>query len=391
VVQTCSALLKICPASAALTLLHQISNFLHVILMRYIIQLEQLQKLVPMSIRVARQQQTENTVATVLFEVCGATLKGHAVQPVTLRALLNWLGDEEDSNLKRERLTLLVEASPGCAAILTRAHPSVANVRDAELAMGLLKGAATVIVRAELESEGNTGRVLRNLPKEAAVTQLDVFAHILYASLDVRLGPARSRLMSLYPVLGRAASLSLFACADLLSVPDSHGDGAHLASAAFVIMRLAILAVADPPRNDGTLSPTTVEAHDVLLSFWHRLWPEWERLLGLSLAPSCVNLPQRAVTLSVLMDIILFIGANQPNLLVEPAPTLARGLATLEEWHHSAGSSVPAKLHKANAALDAAALRAPPAANARRTAMSAAWADMLATERLLSLRADGFY
>jgi hypothetical protein len=151
-------------------------------------------------------------------------------------------------------------------------------------------------------------------------------------------------------------------------------------------MRLAILAVNDPPPKDGAFEASNVEAHDVLLSFWHRLWPEWDRLMGLSLAPSCINLPQRAVTLSVLMDIILFISANQPALLVEPAPTLSRGLDSLTEWHQNAGTQVPAKIHKAAAALDATALRSQPAANARRLAVAAVWPDMVATERLQSLR-----
>jgi len=361
-----------------------------VILPRYNIQLEQIKKLIPVSIAKARRQQTENTIAGVLFSGCQAAMKGLAVTGTSLRSLLDWLGDVEDPHLKPERLACIVEDSMGCAAILTRVHPTLATIRDAELTMGILKGAATVIVRAEIESQGNTGRILRHLPNEAAPTTLDVFAHILYASFDIRLGPSRSRLLSLYPVLGRATALSLSACADLLSIPDPHGEGAHIASSAFVIMRLAILAVNDPPpKEGGTFDESTVESQDVLMSFWHRLWPEWGRLLGLSLASSCINMPQRAVSLSVLMDVILFISANQPHLLVEPAPTLARGLATLEEWHHSAGTQVPAKLAKAEAALDAAALSSQPAANARRIAQRAVWADMLATERLLALRNGG--
>jgi hypothetical protein len=391
VFQTLSALLDIAPASAALTLLHQISNFLHLVLHRYSISVEQIRKLVPVSIRVARRQQTENTVATVLFEMCISVLKGQPVTPGTLNMLLTWLGDEDDPNLKSEKLSLLAQASPGCATILCRQHPTLRalrdpSLRDPELTMSILKAAATVIIRGELDSPGNTGRVLRGLPNESASTQLDVFSHLLFASLDVCLGDSRSRIMSLYPVLGRAASLALFACADLLALPDPRGDGAHLASAAFAVMRLAILAVNDPPPKDGAFEASNVEAHDVLLSFWHRLWPEWDRLMGLSLAPSCINLPQRAVTLSVLMDIILFISANQPALLVEPAPTLSRGLDSLTEWHQNAGTQVPAKIHKAAAALDATALRSQPAANARRLAVAAVWPDMVATERLQSLR-----
>lgn len=390
VLQTCTALLKICPVTEAGTLLHQISSFLHVLLLRYAVQLDQIRALVPVSIKVARQQQTENTVVDVLFDGCAGIVRGTHGNAVTLKSLLDWLADDKDVCLKKERLGSLVDTTPGCAAILMRLHPTISHLLDADMTLGVLKSAATVIVRAEIESSGNTGRVLRSLPREPASTQLDVFAHVLFASLDVRLGDARSRLMSLYPVLSRAAALSLYACADLLSVPDVSGNGAHLASAAFVVMRLAVLAVQDPtPEGLGTFTTSVpMEAYDVLVSFWHRLWPEWDRLLGLSLASSCVNLPQRAVTLSVLMDIVLFISAIQPSLLVEPAPTLARGLTALEEWHNKAGTTVPGKLGKTVAALEAGALRIQPAFSARRMAKNAVWADMLATERLLTLQAQ---
>lgn len=253
-------------------------------------------------------------------------------------------------------------------------------MQDADKTLKLLDASAAVIVRAEVAAPGNIGSVLHSLPSEMPITQVHVFSHILYASLSLTLGTARGHLVSLYPVLARATAVTMFAWTDLLSVPDPSGDGAHFASAVFISLRLAILAIRDPGSEP---SPSAMEA---LEAFWRRLWPEWDRLLTLSLAPTCPNPTLRQVTLSTLLDIVIFVASTSPPLLIAAAPVVDRGLHALEEWEATTGiHSSKAKLSKALAALDAV-LRGKEVERplSRDAAMKAVRADMMATERLFT-------
>lgn len=102
------------------------------------------------------------------------------------------------------------------------------------------------------------------------------------------MGRARSRLLSLYPLLSRATSLCLRAASDYMSLQDVEGHGTFLISLAFMVMRLALLAVRDGPvsNEDREKGAGDEDAVDIL---WTRIWPEWIRLFRLSFDPNCVN------------------------------------------------------------------------------------------------------
>lgn len=192
--------------------------------------------------------------------------------------------------LDRDRDAVAVEASSKCLGILVRSHPTFASC-SADIAMPLLDAAAAVIIRAENASPGSIGLVLRPLPSEAAIVQLHVLGHVLFASLDIKLGSVRNNLVMLYPIMARAISLCLFASSDLLSAADPNNDGAYFVTVVYNVARLAILAVNDPGHT--AISPATQEA---LSGFWRRIWPDWERLLMLAIAPSCINPVSRLLT-----------------------------------------------------------------------------------------------
>ncbi|CAK9780474.1 hypothetical protein CC85DRAFT_283464 [Cutaneotrichosporon oleaginosum] len=350
VIQTCAHVLKLAPGSSAATLLHQIATFVQVAVTRYTVWLSTLFELVPVTVEVVKQHHPENTVAAVIFDTALAGVRGQTLSAPTLTSLLQFLAhDENDSStLTQEREKVMVEASYGCGLLLLREHPSFAVMRDPELTMKLLDAAATVIVRAEVLAPGNTGFVLSSAPKSSGITQVHVFGHILYASLAVNLGSARADLISLYPVLARATARTMYGWSDLLSVLDPTGEGSQFGENVFIVMRLATLAINDP--NPTSESPATSEA---LAAFWRRLWPEWDRLLGSSLAPSCANDMLRAFTIPLLLDIVLFVASAAPLLLVDAAAIVGRGLNAIEDWDASQDiKSSKHKLARAVAALE---------------------------------------
>jgi hypothetical protein len=279
-----------------------------------------------------------------------------------------------------EREKVLVEASYGCAPLLLREHATVAVMRDPELTMKLLDAAAAVIVRAEVIAPGNTGLVLSSVPSKSNITQVHVFGHVLYASLGVTLGASRADLVSLYPVLARATAITMYGWSDLLNVQDPTGEGSLFGESVFLVMRLATLAVRDP---GAAPSPATCEA---LAAFWRRLWPEWDRLLATSLAPACANDMLRAFTVPLLLDIVLFVASAAPLLLVDVAPTVARGLSAIEAWEERSDiKSSKHKLARAVAALEGVLrTREPEAPQGRAAAINDVRKAMLNGEKLRS-------
>lgn len=102
------------------------------------------------------------------------------------------------------------------------------------------------------------------------------------------MGRARSRLLSLYPLLSRATSLCLRAASDYITLQDIEGHGTSLISLAFTVIRLALLGVRDGPvsNEDGEREADDEDAVGIL---WTRIWPEWIRLFRLSFESNCVN------------------------------------------------------------------------------------------------------
>lgn len=58
------------------------------VLSRYSVFLDDIATLVAVAVNVARLHQTENTVATVIFEQCGGAINGQPVTALTLTSLL---------------------------------------------------------------------------------------------------------------------------------------------------------------------------------------------------------------------------------------------------------------------------------------------------------------
>ncbi|GMK53787.1 hypothetical protein CspeluHIS016_0103730 [Cutaneotrichosporon spelunceum] len=348
VIETCAHVLKLAPTGCAVALLHQISTFLSVALALYRVQLQAIMALVPVTVEAARKHRTENTVANVIFETARSAVRGEPLDALTLTSLLSLLahGSSDSSALAKEREKVLVEASHGCALLLVRDHPTLFTVRDPEITMGLLDAAATVIVGAEAVARGNTGLLLSGVKSKSAIMQVHAFGHILYASLSSTLGDARADLVSLYPVLARATTLTMYGWSDLLNVMDPSGEGSHFGESVFIVMRLATLAISDP---DSGPTATTTEA---LAAFWRRLWPEWTRLLDTSLSPNCTNDTLRAFTIPLLLDIVLFVASAAPRVLVDAAPIVGRGLDSIEDWEATSDLKSGHKLGRAVSALE---------------------------------------
>lgn len=98
---------------------------------------------------------------------------------------------------------------------------------------------------------------------------------------------------------------------------------------------------------------------------WARTWPDWQRLLTLSLEPSCVNAvspphvlhssltiqPLRTVSHSVFLDLIIFLVNIESDVLATYTETIRTVFITLESWIRTSGTN-NAKFLKTKQALD---------------------------------------
>lgn len=88
---------------------------------------------------------------------------------------------------------------------------------------------------------------------------------------------------------------------------------------------------------------------------------------------------------------VIFVGSMRPTLLIEPAGAIVRGLRSLEEWQSSTGiNNSSSKIPKAIKAIETAQLSYDADTNRpkRSTIIKQVWNDMLATEKIVSLRAE---
>nr|XP_019045323.1 hypothetical protein I302_05712 [Kwoniella bestiolae CBS 10118]OCF24253.1 hypothetical protein I302_05712 [Kwoniella bestiolae CBS 10118] len=356
--KSCAAVLDLVQPMASTTLLHQTSTFLHLTLARFNVAQDTLTKLLTVSERVARGQNTEDTVRTVTFELAGSIVHGLNVTPVTLLTLLDFLAvnafpnHDLDARSFAQQKRVLADSVPGCIQILLRTHPTFAvGHLDADVTLAIMMKTATVLCRAEMIVQGIISQNLGNITTEAASTQVNLFIFILLSSLDLQMGPARKRIISLYPILARATSLCLRASADFLTLQDTTGDGAELLSVVFAVFRLTILALHDRGTG-GNVMMSNME-DDAMDTFWCRIWPDWYRLLTISLDLSCINGPLKAVSHSVFLDTIIFLGQTHSSILTKHSGTLSHALTVLVKYQESStASGGGGKMQKAAQVLD---------------------------------------
>ena len=94
-------------------------------------------------------------------------------------------------------------------------------------------------------------------------------------------------------------SLCLRAAADFLSIPDTADDGAELLTIVFAVFRLAILAKQDPASNVRS------RAEDgAIEALWAKIWPDWYRLVSLSLDANSINTVRPKFSLSPCLSLI---------------------------------------------------------------------------------------
>ncbi|WVF68781.1 hypothetical protein IAT40_003553 [Kwoniella sp. CBS 6097] len=394
ILRTCAALLDLVQITSSVTLLHQTSTLLHLCLARFDVTQGTAQKLMEVSARIAHSQGTEDTVRTVVFELAGSAVHGLNVTPDTLCTLLTFLANDASRKEKRESTKgirqnrVLADSAPGCIQVLLRTHPTftVGRAIEPEIMLGILVQSGTVLCKAETSVQGVISQSLSNLTAEAASTQVNVFIFILLASLDVPMNSARARILSLYPLLSRATSLCLRASADLLSLQDTTGDGAELLSLVYAVFRLSILAL----RDEGVGHAIGKDAEDDEMdTLWCRIWPDWYRLLTLSLDTTCVNGPLRAVAHSVFLDTIIFLGATRSPILSRHAGTLSHALAMLVKHQESAGGQTSSKMQRAAQVLDRIASGTSNIRGDRKALVVSIRKDLGATERIRALRTAG--
>lgn len=282
-----AGMIKLSSPSVAATLVHQISTILHLCLAKFSVEHSTLSTLLSTSSASIIQDDNENTIRTVIFELAGSAINGLTVTPITLATLLQFVTDLPSSGpainghqSPSARQDGLLDAAPGCVSILLRSHPTLASVSiNPDELLPILTQAATVLIKADVTRTGTLHENLFALPNEAAIVQLNVFTYILFASVQSNMGENNS-IYALYPVIARAASVSLRACADYLLIDDASGDGAELLSMVFTILRLVVLL--SVTRQDNL-------PQQAMAAYWNRISADWLRLVFLSLEGTCIN------------------------------------------------------------------------------------------------------
>lgn len=147
---------------------------------------------------------------------------------------------------------------------------------------------ASVLLHAEISASGILGSSLSLMTVEAVGPQLGVFIYLLLASTDISMGASRKGLLNIYPIMARSVALALRGTSDHLSSKDSAGQGAEMLSNVLTVMRLSFVAAVDPDEV-GKSGILVEQKDDVLDILWNRIWPDWVRLISLSLDRSCTN------------------------------------------------------------------------------------------------------
>ncbi|KIR32183.1 hypothetical protein I352_05415 [Cryptococcus deuterogattii MMRL2647] len=326
--------------------------------------------------------------AQVLFELSGAAINGLSVTPEGLHTLLKYLTSDAfsrptpGSQVSSEQIRVLSDASPGCVQLLLKGHPTLeSNLMSAEMVLGILNEAGMVLCQAEMVVPGAISRDLIQLTLNPASSQVNFFLYLLLSSLDLRMGRARSRLLSLYPLLSRATSLCLRAASDYITLQDIEGHGTSLISLAFTVIRLALLGVRDGPvsNEDGEREADDEDAVGIL---WTRIWPEWIRLFRLSFESNCVNGALRTVTHSVFLDLLIFLGTIQSPILIRHTESLSATLVMLVQYQEISGITPSSKLQKATQIMEKVGTLSAGGVADRVGMVESLKADLLATERI---------
>lgn len=371
ILQSCAKILDLAPSASLVPLLSQVSTILNHCMGHFAVKRATAIRLLESGETASRKAQTENQIRIVLFEMAGAAINGLAVTPEGLYTLLKYLTSDAfsrptpDSQVSPEQIRVLSDASAGCVHILRNGHPTLeSKLMSAEVLLGVLNEAGTVLCQAEMVVPGAISRNLTQLTLDAASSQVYFFIYLLLSSLDLRMGRARSRLLSLYPLLSRATSLCLRAASDYMSLQDVESHGTSLISLAFMVMRLALLAVRDGPvsNEDGEKEAGGEDAVNIL---WIRIWPEWIRLFR-----------------SVFLDLLIFLGVIQSPILIRHTESLSVNLAMLVQYQETSGVTSSGKLQKATQIMEKVGTLSVVGVADRVGIVESLKADLLATERM---------
>ncbi|OXG10991.1 hypothetical protein C366_06495 [Cryptococcus neoformans Tu401-1] len=388
ILQSCAKILDRTPSASLVPLLSQVSTILNHCMGHFAVKRATAIRLLESGETASRKAQTENQIRIVLFEMAGSAINGLPVTSEGLYTLLKYLTSDAfsrpapDSRVSSEQIRVLSDASPGCVHILLNGHPALeSNLMSAEVLVAVLNEAGTVLCQTEMVVPGAISRNVTQLTLDAASSQVNFFLYLLLSSLDLTMGRARSRLLSLYPLLSRATSLCLRAASDYMSLQDVEGHGTFLISLAFMVMRLALLAVRDGPvsNEDREKGAGDEDAVDIL---WTRIWPEWIRLFRLSFDPNCVNGALRTVTHSVFLDLLTFLGGIYSPILLRHTESLSVNLAMLVQYQETLGVAPSGKLQKATQIMEKVGTHSVGGVADRMGMMESLKADLLAMERM---------
>lgn len=158
---------------------------------------------------------------------------------------------------------------------------------------------AALVLHAEECAPGSLATTLATVTGEAVEPLVRMYTYLVTEALtsDALHGSREAILTLGFPLMARTAALAFRATADALLVPlPMAGDasegtqGAHqLLQAAVRLVKTATL-LAHRTRRDESTSMGSVELGQVQVDvLQRRVWPEWERMIGLSVEKTCLN------------------------------------------------------------------------------------------------------
>jgi hypothetical protein len=194
-------------------------------------------------------------------------------------------------------------------SVLLFHHPSSRLARastDPDITHELHRTAAALILLAEAASPGALASALGQAMGEAVEPLLGAYTYLVLASLEYpsinsqagyeQPDAARGALMSVaLPLMARTAALAFRASADALLVPDAaraaagEGDERMLRAVVRLVQSVLLLGTAATTSTSASRRGSGAASTVQLDAFWARVWPDWERMLGMSVEGTCLN------------------------------------------------------------------------------------------------------